>query len=138
MAAAAYDAHVAAVLHGCRSPTAFRTGAAELDDLRATLSGRRTLCARVSMPTLTPPVAVDVRDRRCRRHPASGAIRRPCGAVWPRTVVTTPPRRHARIVGYVTNVVGPGTSLGCFGAYRSTKVCCMSSSGQRGSRNGQR
>jgi hypothetical protein len=39
-----------AVLHGWRSPAAFQTGAPELDDLRATLTGRPTSCARASMP----------------------------------------------------------------------------------------
>jgi hypothetical protein len=58
------------VLHGCRSPTAFRTGAPELDDLRATVTGRRTLCARVSMP-YGPPQTVD--DRRSRAPGCRGS-----------------------------------------------------------------
>ena len=40
-----------AVLHGWRSSIAFQTGAPELDDLRATLTGRPTACCRVRRAT---------------------------------------------------------------------------------------
>ena len=43
-------AHVAAVRHDSRLPNTFRTGAPELDDLRATPPRGLTSCARASMP----------------------------------------------------------------------------------------
>jgi len=84
-------ARVAAVLHGCRSPTAFRTGAPELDDLGAMLTGGRTLCARASMP-YGPPDTIG--DRRAR-------------ALGPRQqAVAAPPCTGARCLGGALG--GPG------------------------------
>jgi hypothetical protein len=56
-------ARVAAVLHGWRSPPAFQTGAPELHDLRATLTGRPTSCAGASMPYGPPDTLGNQRSR---------------------------------------------------------------------------
>ena len=51
------------VLHGWRSPPAFQTGAPELHDLRATLTGRPTSCAGASMPYGPPDTLGNQRSR---------------------------------------------------------------------------
>ena len=63
-------------MHGWRSPTALQASAPELDDLRATLTGRPTLCARASMP-YGPPKKTNSQAR-CTR-----AARLSLGAVAP-------------------------------------------------------